>query len=90
MADRFDVVAVRIEDECPVVARVVVGTKPGTTVVTPARRHGFFVEGVNGDAVLGSECDVEGLACLALPIQKSGLPRRPNPAAEALGSMSSS
>jgi len=33
MADRFDVVAVRIEDEGPKVARVVLGAKPGTAVV---------------------------------------------------------
>ena len=47
MAHRFYVVAVRIEDEGPVVVRMVVRTKPGTTVVTPARREGFFVKGVN-------------------------------------------
>ncbi len=66
MADRFYVVAVRIEDEGSVVARMVPGTKPRTTVVAPARRDGLLVEGVNCGAVVGGERDVEGLACLAL------------------------
>jgi hypothetical protein len=46
-----------------------------------------FIEGVNGGALIGSKRDVEGLPWL---IQKSGLPHRPYPAAEMLGSMISS
>ena len=65
MADRFDVVAVRIENVGPIVARMVLGAKPGTTVVAPARRDGYLVEGVNGGAVVGGERDVESLAWLA-------------------------
>jgi hypothetical protein len=76
MADRFDVVAVRIEDEGPIVAWMVLGAKPGTTVVAPARRDGRLMEGINSGAVIGSKRDMEGLPWL---IQKSGLPHRPNP-----------
>jgi hypothetical protein len=36
MADRFDVVATRIEDEGPKIGRMALGPKPGTTVVAPA------------------------------------------------------
>ena len=66
MADRFDVVAVRIEDEGSIVARMVLGSKPGSAVVAPTRRDGRLMEGINGEAVIGSKCDVEGLARLAL------------------------
>ncbi len=62
MADRFNVVALWIEDEGPIVARMVLGAKPGTAVVAPTRRHGRLMEGINGGAVIGSKCDVEGLA----------------------------
>jgi len=40
MADRFDVVAIRIEDEGPKVGLMVLGAKTGTTVVAPDRRYG--------------------------------------------------
>jgi hypothetical protein len=71
MADRFDVVGVRIKDEGPIVARMVLRAKPRTTVVAPARRDGRLVEGINGGALGGEgegegEGDVEGLAYLAL------------------------
>src|SRR5215208_3137339 len=85
MADRFDVVAVRIKDEGPVVARVVVGPKSGTTVVTPARRHGRLVKGVNGGAVVGGEGDVEGLACLALAYPEVRLAPPPEPRCRGTG-----
>jgi hypothetical protein len=62
MADCFDVVAVRIEDEGPIVARMVLGAKPGTAVVVPARRDGCLMEGINSGAVICSKRDVEGLA----------------------------
>jgi hypothetical protein len=64
MADRFNVVAVRIEDEGPIVARMVLGSKPGSAVVAPTRPHGRLMEGINGEAVIGSKRDVEGLAWL--------------------------
>src|SRR4051794_25669769 len=79
MADRFDVVAVRIEDEGRVVVRMVLGTKPRAAVVTPAHRDGFLVEGVNGGVVLGGERDVEGLACLALAYPEIRLAPPPEP-----------
>jgi hypothetical protein len=61
MADRFDVVAVRIEDEGPIVARMVLRAKPGAAVA-PTPRDSRLMEGINGGAVIGSKRDVEGLA----------------------------
>jgi hypothetical protein len=44
MADCFDVVAIRIEDEGPIVARMVLRAKPRTAVVAPTRRHCRLME----------------------------------------------
>ena len=66
MADRFNVVAVRIEDEGAVVVPMVLGANPRTTVVARTRRDGRLMEGINSSAVIGSKRDVEGLAWLAL------------------------
>src|SRR5688572_29664008 len=77
MADRFYVVSVRIEDESPVVARMVVGTKPGAAVVAPARSYSCLVEGIDGGAVLDGEGDVEGSAHLALAYPEVGLTPQP-------------
>src|SRR5215207_745439 len=66
MADRFNVVAVRIEDEGPIVAWMVLRAKPGTAVVAPTRRDGLLMEGINSGAVICSKRDVEGLTWLAL------------------------
>jgi hypothetical protein len=66
IADRFSIVAVRIEDEGPIVARMVLGSKPGTAVVAPTRRDGRLMEGINNEAVIGCKRDVEGLTWLAL------------------------
>src|SRR5215212_2230959 len=66
MADRFDVVAVSIENEGPIVARMVLRSKPGTAVVAPTPRYGRLMEGINGSSVIGSKRDVEGLTWLAL------------------------
>jgi hypothetical protein len=44
MADSFDIVAIRIEDEGPKVGLMVLGAKTGTTVVAPDRRYGRLVE----------------------------------------------
>src|SRR5215204_365170 len=79
MADRFNVVAVRIENEGSIVARMVLGSKPGTAVVAPTRRHGRLMEGINGGALIGSKRDVEGLAWLALADPEVRLAPPPEP-----------
>ena len=66
MADRFDVVAIRIVGEGPIVAWMVLRAKPRTAVVVPTRRDSRLMEGINSGAVIGSKRDVEGLAWLAL------------------------
>jgi hypothetical protein len=73
MANCFNVVAVRIEDEGPIVARMVVGSKPRTAVIAPTRRDGRLMKGINGGAVICSKRDVEGLAWLALADPEVGL-----------------
>jgi hypothetical protein len=55
MADRFDVVAIRIEDEGPKVGLMVLGAKTGTTVVAPDRRYGRLVESPHCRTVVGDE-----------------------------------
>jgi hypothetical protein len=60
IAVRFSIVAVKIENEGLIVAWMVLGAKPGSTVVMPARRDGRLMEGINCGA--GSERDMEGLA----------------------------
>jgi hypothetical protein len=79
MADRFNVVAVRIEDEGPIVARMIIRSKPGSAVVAPTRRYGRLMEGINGGAVIGSKRDVEGLTWLTLadPEVRLALPSEP-------------
>src|ERR671920_236956 len=67
MADRFNVVAVGIENEGAVVGRMVLRTEPGTTVSPPARRDSSLVEGVHSRAVVASECDMDGGAERTLP-----------------------
>jgi hypothetical protein len=64
MAERFYVVAVRTEDEGPIVARMILGAKTRTAVVVPTRRDGRLMEGINGGTVFGGERDMEGLAHL--------------------------
>jgi hypothetical protein len=73
MADRFDVVAVRIEDEGPIVARMVLRAKPRIAVIAPTCRHGRLMEAINSGALIGSKRDVEGLARLALADPEVGL-----------------
>ena len=53
MADRFDVVAIRIEDEGPKVDLMVLGAKTGTTVVAPDCRYGRLVESPHCRTVVG-------------------------------------
>jgi hypothetical protein len=67
MADRFDVVAVRIEDEGSIVAWMVLRAKPRTAVVAPTRRHGRLMEGVYGSTVFAGERDVDGSAHFTSP-----------------------
>jgi hypothetical protein len=90
MTDCFDVVAVRIEDEGSIVAWMVLGAKPRTTVVAPTRRDGRLMESINGETVIGSKGDMEGLTWLALTDPEIRFAHSPNPAAETLGSMISS
>jgi hypothetical protein len=45
VADRFDIVAVGIEDVGPVVDRMVFGAKPRPSVVASVRRDGRLVDG---------------------------------------------
>src|SRR5829696_7001992 len=77
MADRFDVVAVRIEDEGPVVVRMILGPESGTTVVAPARRDGRLMEGLHCRMVISGEGDVDGVPWLALDDPEVRLARPP-------------
>jgi hypothetical protein len=79
MADRFDVVAIRIEDKGPIVARMVLRSKPGTSVVVPTRRYGRLMEGIYCGAVIGSKRDMEGLTWLALADPEVRLAPPPEP-----------
>jgi hypothetical protein len=79
MADCFNVVAIRIEDEGPIVAWMVLRSKSRTAVVAPTRRHGRLMEGVNGEAVIGSKRDMEGLTWLALADLEVRLAPPPEP-----------
>jgi hypothetical protein len=60
VADRFDIVAVGIEDVGPVVDRMVLGAKPRPSVVASVRRDGRLVEGIHGGAIAGGDGDVDG------------------------------
>src|SRR5687768_8175971 len=59
MADRLDIVAVRIEHEGAIIARVVRNAQAGPAVVGAARRQGCFIERVNRRSVLRDEGDVQ-------------------------------
>src|SRR5919107_4091037 len=85
MADRFDVVAVRIEDEGPKVGRMVLGAKPGTTVVAPARRDSCLVEGLHCRTFVGDEGHVDGVARFALEDPEVRLARVPEPCGSVAG-----
>jgi hypothetical protein len=79
MADRFDVVALRIEDLGSIVARMVLGSRPRTAVVAPTRRHGRLMEGINSGAVICSKRDVESLSWLAVADPELRLAPPPEP-----------
>ena len=53
MANRLDIVAVRIEDEGGVVVRVIMRTQAGGAVVLAAGSQRGPVKGIDADAVLG-------------------------------------
>src|ERR1700730_13810630 len=59
MADRLDVVTVRVEDESTVIARVIVSTDAGRAIVAAAGFQGRVIEGANLRAALGDERDVD-------------------------------
>ena len=50
-ANGLDIVAVRIEDKCPVVVRMIIGPKPWLAVVAPARTDSRCVKAVDGSAI---------------------------------------
>jgi hypothetical protein len=79
MADRFDVVAVRIEDEGSIVARMVLGAKPRSSVVALTRRHCRLMEGVNSGAVIGTRGDMKRMPWLALADPEVRLASPPEP-----------
>ena len=79
MADRFDVVAIRIEDIGRMVARMVLRAKPGTTVVASARCECLLVEGIHAGAVGGGERDVDGLAAITVADPEVRLAPPPEP-----------
>src|SRR5215204_323814 len=58
---------------------MVLGAKPRTAIVSPTRRYGRLMEGVNSGAVIGSKRDVEGLAWLALADPEVRLAPPPEP-----------
>src|SRR5215207_7030151 len=81
VADRLDVVAVRIEHERPVVVRVVELAHARLADVSPTRRQGGRVEGVDGFAVLGRERHVHAAARPPIapgdPEERKSSPRPP-------------
>ncbi len=64
-ADRFDVVAVGIEQEGGVVGGAVVGAQAGTAVVAAAGLETRRVEAVDGGPIGRAERDMHALTCRA-------------------------
>src|SRR5689334_22603522 len=76
MADRLDVVAVRIEHERAVVIRVIVRPQSGRPVVAPARRYRRLVERVDLLPIRGAKGDMRRQDCrLAVTDPEIGLRR---------------
>ena len=67
VADRLDVVAVRVEDERAVVVRVVDLANAGPAVVAAAGRERGCMEGVHRLAILGRERHVHAAVRAAVP-----------------------
>jgi hypothetical protein len=59
MADGFDVVTVRIENERRVLMPVIVRTQPRLAIVPPAGRDSRLMEGVDPRPIRGGEGDVK-------------------------------
>ena len=55
----LNVVAVRIEDKCPVVVRMIVGPKPWLAIVAPARADSRGVKAVDGSAIRNRKSHVD-------------------------------
>ena len=58
-ANGLNVVAVRIEDKCLVVVRMIVGPKPRLAVVAPARADSRCVKAVDGSAIRNRKSHVD-------------------------------
>ena len=58
-ANGLNVVAVRIEDKCPVVVRMIVGPKQWLAVVAPARADSRCVKAVDGSAIRNRKSHVD-------------------------------
>jgi hypothetical protein len=67
MADRFDVVAVWIEDISAVVSCMVLRSKSGLPVIMPAGSNSSLKEGVYRNAVFAGDRDVDSSARCTLP-----------------------
>ena len=59
MANHFDVVAVRTNDESCIVVRVVLRAQTRRTIVFATRLHGRAIESFNLPAILGFERQVK-------------------------------
>src|SRR5688572_33420718 len=66
VANRFDVVSVRIEDEGTVVGRVILGAQAWRTIVPALGGCGFLVKGIDHRAIVAGEGDVQRRAGRAL------------------------
>ena len=75
VADRFDVVAVGVVDECTVVVRVVDRARPRRAVVLSAGGQGGGMERVHQGPALGGECHMDALG------RRPGRDEEPRPAA---------
>jgi len=69
MADGFDIVTIRVDDERGVVAPTVLGAQPGCTVVFGTGLQGSTIELVDLVPTLGHERNVEMSGSLAGLVQ---------------------
>jgi hypothetical protein len=56
---RLYVVAIRIQDKCPIVIGVVVRAKTRSAIIFPACRNGSFEEGVNLGAIANAKSNMD-------------------------------
>src|ERR1700722_8039918 len=59
VTDHLDIVAVGVEDERPVVVRMIMGPQPGAAVRAAARGQRGVIEGIDESAAVHSERDVQ-------------------------------